>query len=41
MEEYYQPEALREALIIAGLKEIEIHGLTDFSPVIGFLENNY
>lgn len=31
MEEYYQPEALREALIIAGLKEIEIHGLTDFS----------
>ena len=31
MEEYYQPEALREALIIAGLKEIEIHGLADFS----------
>ena len=31
MEEYYQPEALREALIIAGLKEIEIHGITDFS----------
>ena len=31
MEEYYQPEALREALIIAGLKEIEVHGLTDFS----------
>ena len=31
MEEYYQPEALREALIIAGLKEIELHGLTDFS----------
>ena len=31
MEEYYQPEALREALIIAGLKEIELHGLADFS----------
>lgn len=31
MEEYYQPEALREALIIAGLKEIEVHGITDFS----------
>lgn len=31
MEEYYQPEALREALIIAGLKEIEMHGITDFS----------
>lgn len=31
MEEYYQPEALREALIIAGLKEIELHGITDFS----------
>ena len=31
MEEYYQPEALREALIIAGLKEIEVHGLSDFS----------
>ena len=31
MEEYYQPEALREALIIAGLKEIEVHGISDFS----------
>jgi AcrR family transcriptional regulator len=31
MEEYYQPEVLREALIIAGLKEIEVHGITDFS----------
>ena len=31
MEEHFQPEALREALIIAGLKEIEVHGLTDFS----------
>ena len=31
MEEFYQPEALREALIIAGLKEIEVHGITDFS----------
>lgn len=31
MEEYYQPEALRQALIVAGLKEIEVHGLTDFS----------
>lgn len=31
MEEYFQPEALREALIIAGLKEIEVHGLSDFS----------
>ena len=31
MEEFYQPDALREALIIAGLKEIEVHGLADFS----------
>ena len=31
MEEYYQPEALREALIISGLKEIEVHGISDFS----------
>ena len=31
MEEYYQNEALRESLIIAGLKEIEVHGITDFS----------
>ena len=31
MEEYYQPEALREALIIAGLKEVELHGIADFS----------
>ena len=31
MEEYYQSEALRESLIIAGLKEIEVHGITDFS----------
>ena len=31
MEEYYQPEALREALIVAGLGEIEVHGITDFS----------
>ena len=31
MEEFYQPDALRQALIIAGLKEIEVHGLADFS----------
>ena len=31
MDEFYQHEALRKSLIIAGLKEIEEHGLSDFS----------
>ncbi len=31
MEEYYQPEKLRQALIVAGMKEIERHGEADFS----------
>lgn len=31
MEEYYATEAIRERLIIAGIRELELHGLNDFS----------